>query len=306
LFAIVSLITLSGCLAADPPLATTTLSPSATPADPPAFGTPLLRATAIPSPTPTASLTPSATPLPGRITDGFGAVMVLIPAGEFIMGSEQGFSDERPVHTVYVASFYIDLLEVTNREYRACVDAGVCHPPARLDSATRADYFTNPQYDAYPVIWISWYDAFAYCAWRGARLPTEAEWEKAARGADGRTYPWGDQEPIPDLLNFIHSGIYDTAPVGSYPLGASPYGVLDMAGNVYEWVQDIYAPDYYHYSPYTNPTGPEEGTYRVTRGGSWYNQAFRNRSANRNNAFIPADSVHNDGGARCALDAPPP
>jgi len=265
--------------------------------------------------------TPRPTPgdLPGRITDEHGVVMVLIPEGEFIMGSEEGFPDEAPVHMVWIDAFYIDLTEVTNQQYRGCVEAGVCQPPRRTscctEDANRApiwpDYFGNPEFDDYPVIFISWYDAYTFCQWRGARLATEAEWEKAARGTDGRTYPWGNEEPTPDHLNFTwpetmfdQRPLYTTAPVGSYPLGASPYGVLDMAGNVYEWLWDAYAPDYYQYSPYRNPTGPEDGEYRLTRGGSFYNQAFRNRSANRNNAYIPASSVHFDGGARCARDIP--
>lgn len=242
--------------------------------------------------------------------------MVLIPAGEFIMGSDKGFVDELPVHTVYLDAFYIDLLEVTNREYQDCVEDGACQPPQRTDccaenpaNSARPAYFGNPEYDEYPVIFISWYDAYDYCTWRGARLATEAEWEKAARGTDGRMFPWGDEEPTPALLNFYWSpGEFDvmplngTAPVGTYPKGASPYGVHDMAGNVYEWVYDIYSPDYYLISPYRNPTGPEEGRWRVTRGGSFHNGWFRNRSSNRNNAYIPGDSVHFDGGARCAMD----
>ncbi len=306
------------------------------PADPPADGmpdppaeerpgivTPSPAATISP-PTPisppTEAPTPSPTPLPERIVDSHGVEMVLVPAGEFIMGSEEGFPDEVPVHRVYVDAFYIDRLEVTNREYRACVEDGACEPPRRADccseqpgNAIWPDYFYNPDFDDYPVIFISWYDAYDYCSWRGVRLPTEAEWEKAARGTDGRTYPWGNDDPTPERLNFTwpegtfdERPLYHTAPVGSYPAGASPYGVLDMAGNVYEWVYDLYSPDYYRISPYENPTGPEEGTYRVTRGGSFYNQAFRNRSSNRNNAYIPADSVHFDGGARCAMDVPEP
>jgi formylglycine-generating enzyme required for sulfatase activity len=273
-----------------------------------------------PTLTPTATFTPSPTPLPVRITNEHGVEMVLVPAGEFIMGSEDGFPDEQPVHTVYLDSFYIDLLEVTNRQYQDCVEAGACNPPRRSDCCTedpaRAPlwpaYFGNPEYDDYPVIFISWYDALDYCAWRGARLPTEAEWEKAARGTDGRLYPWGDREPVPELLNFFWlDGTFDVrplnapAPVGSYPLGASPYGVLDMLGNVYEWVYDFYGPDYYSRSPYESPTGPEEGAYRIARGGSFYNQAFRNRAANRNfDAFTPPASFHFDAGARCAMDVP--
>ena len=233
------------------------------------------------------------------------------------MGSEEGFPDEVPVHTVYVDAFYIDLTEVTNEQYRECVEAGMCESPRRLDCCSEKSagvlpsYFDNPMYDDYPVVFINWHDALAYCTWRGVRLLTEAEWEKASRGTDGRKYPWGDEDATPEHLNFTWlpdefevRPHYTTMPVGSYPLGASPYGVLDLAGNVYEWVYDAYAPDYYENSPERNPSGPEDGAYRVTRGGSFFNQAYRNRSSNRNNAFIPASSVHFDGGARCGMDVP--
>ncbi|MBN1310493.1 MAG: SUMF1/EgtB/PvdO family nonheme iron enzyme [Anaerolineae bacterium] len=277
--------------------------------------------TRVPTTTPLPTWTPSATaspkPLPEKIRDAQNTMMLLVPAGEFIMGSEEGFPDEVPVHTVYVDAFYIDLTEVTNEQYRKCVEAGACRPPDRTDCCSEKglgvwpSYYDNRKFDDYPVIFINWHDALAYCAWRGARLLTEAEWEKASRGADGRTYPWGSEEPTPEHLNFTWlpdefeaRPNYTTMPVGSYPLGASPYGVLDLAGNVYEWVYDVYAPDYYENSPYRNPTGPEDGAYRVTRGGSFFNQAYRNRSSNRNNAFIPAGSVHFDGGARCGMDAP--
>lgn len=264
-------------------------------------------------PMPTATLIPSSTALPERITDAHGTTLLVVPAGEFTMGSEQGFPDEVPVHKVYLDAFYIDLTEVTNKQWQECVDAGACKPPRRTDCCleksvgARPFYYGNPEYDDYPVVFISWYDARDYCAWRGARLLTEAEWEKASRGVDERTYPWGTQEPTPELLNYRGPkdfSIKNTSPIGSFPLGASPYGVLDLAGNVYEWVWDVYAPDYYQISPYRNPKGPEEGAYRVTRGGSFHNQADRNRSSNRNNAFIPAGSVHFDGGARCGMDAP--
>jgi eukaryotic-like serine/threonine-protein kinase len=255
--------------------------------------------------------------LPVRITDLHGTIMLLIPEGEFTMGSETGFPDEVPVHKVWVDAYYLDLLEVTNKAYKACVDAGACESPRRTDCCTEEpgayvawpEYFGNPEFDNHPVIFITWYDAYDYCTWRGARLATEAEWEKASRGTDERTYPWGNDEPNPDLINFLWTDefpdrrpLYTTSPVGSYPLGASPYGILDLAGNVYEWLWDRYDPDYYARSPYENPQGPDDGEYRLTRGGSFWNQAFRNRSANRNNAFIPADSFHFDGGARCAID----
>ncbi|NDJ51815.1 MAG: SUMF1/EgtB/PvdO family nonheme iron enzyme [Chloroflexi bacterium] len=322
LFVILPLIALlTACAQAAAEVAEETIEPAtATATQPPtATSTPSPTATDQPThtPIPTETPIPSATPLPDRIVDGHGVEMVLIPAGEFVRGSEEGFPDEVPVNTVYIDAFYIDLTEVTNRQYQDCVEAGVCEPPRRFDCCLefgigeRPDYYGNPEFDDYPVIHIDWYDARTFCEWRGGRLATEAEWEKASRGTDGRMYPWGNEPAAPHLLNYTwlaneHQGqpLYNTSPVGSYPDGASPYGVLDLAGNVYEWVYDVYAPDYYSYTPYENPTGPEEGSYRVTRGGSFYNQAFRNRSANRNHAWIPASSTHFDGGARCAADVP--
>lgn len=321
---LLSLIVLDGCASARAAQGSTPGPASATATDIPR--TPFVTATRRPWLTKTPQSVGVVTPrplvsqLPERIIEEHGVEMVLIPEGEFIMGSEAGFPDELPVHTVWVDAFYIDLLEVTNSQYQACVDAGACQPPRRMDCCTEdsnrvpiwPEYYGNPEFDNYPVIFISWYDAYSFCIWRGARLATEAEWEKASRGTDGRTYPWGNEEPTPDHLNFLwpqgsfssRRPLFTTAPVGSYPLGASPYGVLDLAGNVYEWLWDRYEADYYQYSPYENPTGPEEGDYRLTRGGSFWNQAFRNRSANRNNAYIPATSVHFDGGARCAADVP--
>jgi serine/threonine-protein kinase len=205
--------------------------------------------------------------------------MRLVPAGKFTMGSENGQSDERPVHTVYLDAFYMDKYEVTNARYAACVADGACTPPHE-SSSTLSSYYGSPQYADYPVIHVDWYQAQAYCEWRGARLPTEAEWEKAARGTDGRTYPWGNNAPTCSLANFANC-VGDTSAVGSYPAGASPYGIYDLAGNVWEWVADWYDANYYASSPSSNPQGPSSGDGRALRGGSWYDSGSSVRASNR-------------------------
>jgi len=141
----------------------------------------------IPTDTPLPTEPPLPTALPSALTDAWGVEMVLVPDGEFTMGSDSGSSDEQPVHQVFLETYYIDKYEVTNTLYKACVDAGVCDPPAKT-----SDY-NNSQYAQHPVVYVNWNMANEYCKWRGARLPTESEWEKAARGTDGRTYPWGEE-----------------------------------------------------------------------------------------------------------------
>ena len=194
------------------------------------------------------------------------AVMVTVPAGDFTMGSND--DDSKPAHQVYLNAFSIDKYEVTNAQYKQCVDAGKCSPPAKSESRTRNWYYGVPKYNNYPVIYVSWDDAKRYCAWAGKRLPTEAEWEKAARGTDGRIYPWGNSFDA-RKLNSSEGGKGDTTAVGSYPDGASPYGALDMAGNVSEWVADRYDENYYANSPRNNPPGPSSGLGHVQRGGDW-------------------------------------
>jgi serine/threonine-protein kinase len=232
-----------------------------------------------------------------RPTDGME--MVYVPEGEFLMGSTDSDNtalvNEKPQHTVYLDAFWIDITEVTNAMYAKCVQAGSCQPPFSLQSSTRTDYYNNPQYAEFPVIFMHWNDAQSYCKWAGARLPSEAEWEKAARGTDGRTYPWGNNPPTCSLVN-SNRCTNDTTSVGSYPSGASPYQALDMAGNVWEWVNDWYNGTYYSYSPTSNPQGPPSGDTHVLRGGTWW----VNAPTSYRYWYFPAYSYFDPIGFRCA------
>ena len=215
-------------------------------------------------------------------------MMMYVPAGEFTMGSKEGNDDEKPVHLVYLDTYWIDQTEVTNGQYEKCVMESVCTQPGSVNSDTRVSYFGNNEFMDYPVMKVVWDQANTYCQWAGGRLPTEAEWEKAARGTDQRTYPWGNSVDS-NLANY-DVNIGDTTKVGSYPAGASPYGVLDMAGNVWEWVSDWSANDYYKSSPNQNPTGPASGENRMARGGSWNDSASVIRSDYRYR-YNPSDSA---------------
>lgn len=261
------------------------------------------------------------TAIPTEITDSKGVKMRLVPAGEFTMGSEDGDADEKPVHQVYLDDYYIDTYEVTNILYKACVNDGMCTMPSETRSNVRSNYYGNKLFDNYPVINVSWYYAKAYCEWRGpmksaipARLPTEAEWEKAARGEDKRIFPWGDEGEITDPWDGRHCDkanywnrytaacVGDTVKVGSYPNGVSPYGIYDLAGNVWEWVADWYDSNYYQKSPTNNPLGPVSGQARVLRGGSWdsYLLSIMSTTRSQNGPLVTSDLI----GFRCARSTP--
>jgi formylglycine-generating enzyme required for sulfatase activity len=191
--------------------------------------------------------------------------MVMVPAGEFTMGTTMG-DDEKPVHRVYLNAFYMDKYEVTVGQYAKYLQATGMEEPSDWD------IMNQPQHSKRPVVNINWSDAVTFCKWAGKRLPTEAEWEKAARGTDGRTYPWGDEAPTRLHANFgkkewdNHLAL---VPVGSFEMGKSPYGIYDLAGNAWEWVNDWYDHDYYKKSPKKNPPGPTKSESKVVRGGSW-------------------------------------
>jgi len=194
--------------------------------------------------------------------------MVVIPAGPFIRGTTSGGFDEQPQRTIILDTFSIDRYEVTNYQYQQFI-AATGHrkagPPSRYAKSIGKMRGVNQ-----PVVYVSWDDAAEYCRWKGKRLPTEAEWEKAMRGTDGRLWPWGNQEK-PNGANWarVQDGHEVTAPVGSFQTDQSPYGVMDGAGNVMEWVQDWYGETYYKDAPERNPPSPEYGTYRVMRGGGY-------------------------------------
>jgi formylglycine-generating enzyme required for sulfatase activity len=223
-----------------------------------------------------------------------GMPQVFIPAGTFRMGGMDARSapDERPAHNVTLDAFWMDQLEVTNAMYRLCLQTGPCTAPQTIKSSDRRpDYFNNPEFKDYPVVYVTWGQAKTYCEWAGGRLPTEAEWERAARGDDWRTFPWGEDKADGLRANF-NMLLGDTSRAGTYSLGASPFGVLDMAGNVAEWTNDFYSGTYYESlgEETGDPTGPETSASlrRVVRGGTLGDAEINIRVAKRS-AVVGSD-----------------
>ncbi len=279
---------------------------------------------------------PSPTAAPSSLTDSPSdatapppadeATMVHVPAGEFIMGDDHGMTDEQPAHPVYLDAFWLDRTEVTNEAYRKCVESGACDLPSDTS------YFDDAAYANHPVVFVSWRDAVAYCSFADKRLPTEAEWEKAATWNpltdEKYQYPWGneydcskanfdDETGLDDSLMQVGQvscdGFVRSSPAGNFPQGASPYGALDMAGNVWEWVHDAFietdplllsgVKNYYAVSPYKNPQGvdPSITEYRLMRGGSWNWTFGYGRSAYR--LWFGLDDSYDGVGFRCAESA---
>ena len=251
-----------------------------------------------PSPTPTLGVGST------MISDKDGMVMAYVPAGEFQMGSADGEDDEKPVHAVYLDAFWIDQTEVTNAMYAICVGAGKCDQLGETGSNKRDSYYGNPEFDDYPVIYISWNAAKTYCEWAGRHLPSEAQWEKAAiwdeKSQSQRVYPWGDT--INESYGNYGQDIADTSPVGNYEKGVSYYGTYDMSGNVMEWVADWYDSDYYASSPSSNPKGPDSGSSRVLRDGGWLLGTSPSTSRGSGKLSLSNSII----GFRCALSAETP
>ncbi len=285
------------------PTYTSTHSPSPTPTP---SSIPTLHPTFTPTQVPSLAPTPLNMPTPlriqvvgatwERVTDGM--VMVYVPGGTFMMGSDPTMdkdarSDERPQHPVTLSSFWLDQTEVTNAMYSTCVTTGQCE---------ESSHANDPDFngDNYPVVGVSWHDAQAYCQWVGGQLPTEAQWEYAARGTDGRLYPWGDEMPTCDRTWFTECDDSNSpVAVGNFPMGNSWVGAADMAGNVWEWVADWYDSEYYGNSPTENPSGPASGRLKVLRGGSWFNFPLYLRVAYR--SFDIPDYHFGHLGFRCVV-----
>jgi len=281
------ILVLGACAPAATPAPTSSPAPTAIPptAEPP---------TVVPSPTlvPVSLAGPQAG---SEMAWEDGSVLVYVPSGEFTMGYG---APDAPEKTVSLDSYWIYKTEVTNSMYAFCVSVGACAPPAQ---EVGTPVYDNPVYANYPIVGVSWDMAANYCTWIGGSLPTEAQWEKAARGPSGAPYPWGSEEANCDLGNFAGcvGGVTD---VTKYAEGASPYGVLDMAGNVFEWVNDFYGENYYNGAPTENPTGPTSGEFHVVRGSGYETDIEQTASAIRH----PAGNAYHsrDLGFRCVVQQP--
>jgi len=241
-----------------------------------------------------------------KLTAGDYKKMIFVPRGEFLMGSDDRLRDEKPALISYIDAFYIDRFEVTNKDYKEFTDAtgatdstGRGRLPEHWDRGVDENLYP-PEKAKHPVVFVSWHDADDYCRWRGKRLPRETEWEKAARGTDGRTYPWGNKWDLEKSNNPL-KGIEDTLPVGSFEVGKSPYGLYDMSGNVWEWVDDLYLA--HAGSEYVSP---EFGSkYKLLKGGSWWDCMFYGCGISApvyNRSFFDANTRNDSFGFRCAAD----
>ncbi len=283
------------------PAATTDPASGGTPIDPASGGATISPASGGATPTPLIALPPSSTPYSPL------APLAFIPAGEFIMGSPPGSDPqaerwERPAHPAALAAFWMETTEVSNARYALCVAAGACSLPLSSAARTRLDYYANPGYADYPMVNVTHAQAISYCAWAGGRLPTEAEWEYAARYPDGRRYPWGNDLDL-GRGNFGRPEGSDTDRVDAFAGGANALGVLNLAGNVWEWVADWYDPEYYAVAPRQAPAGPETGTERVARGGAFATDPQFTRAANR--LGRDPNRGYDNIGFRCVVDQPP-
>ncbi len=267
-------------------------APTATPEPPTPTLVTVVTETAVPTLVPVSLGGPSA----GTILSWMdGSTLVYVPAGQFTMGAD---GVDNPSHTVSLSAYWISRTKITNRMYALCVGVGVCAPPAPIPGGA---VYSNPVYADHPVVGVAWEQANTYCGWAGGRLPTEAEWEKAARGPGGQTYPWGNEKPSCDLLNF-NNCVRNTTSVVAYPESASPYLTLDMAGNAFEWTLDWYDASYYAASPIQDPPGPESGVYRVIRGSGFESDASQVASAIRRPGS--PEYASRDLGFRCVVQQP--
>ena len=266
----------------------------------------LIPSTATPQPTAT-NLPPDATPTLGtgatQISPRDNMILLYVPQGNFLMGADSSDNNaspnEKPQRTIWLDAFWIDQTEVTNAMYKACIDNKYCPNPAFKD-------YLDPNQNNYPITGVSWASAATYCEWAGRSLPSEAQWEKAARGTDGRIYPWGNTAFDCIKTNHYHGCGYSKAePVGSHPAGASPYGALDMAGNVLEWTSDWYDPSFYSKMPDRNPASIIGTAIRSIRGGAYmYNEKYLRTTA-RFDIYTNDSLTDHALGFRCAMHAAP-